>query len=59
MTAWTAPVSSTAYPDGRAARHREWERAGQQAHAFAPDGITTWLYCERCGCERGAIQHTS
>jgi hypothetical protein len=40
-------------------RYLAWELAGCRPHAFAPEPAVTWLYCERCGCERGAVQHTS
>jgi hypothetical protein len=58
MTAWSTPISNAYYAETQR-RYREWERAGSQPHAFTPDSTASWLYCERCGCERGAIQHTS
>jgi hypothetical protein len=56
MTMWSTPVSDEYYRETQR-RYREWEQAGSQPHHFMPDSIASWLYCERCGCERGATHH--
>jgi hypothetical protein len=58
MTTWTTPVSGSYHAELRR-RYLAWELDGQLPHAFAPDALASWLYCERCGCESTAIQHTS